>query len=199
MPYDDEFYARYADYLGEPSVRRAHDWAFSIATSNPNFKQVIDLGCGQCQEFTQTRPNYYVGFDLNPGELATALTLPLDYRSIDWADPQTRFICRSATAFVSLFSTEITAPVAENYDFYEGLFAQLPNLQAGLVSGFYYADERQYNNPVREAGDILSYQTLEAPEAVLSHVFREFRIVMPVPSKMFGPVVWEVWKFFSRR
>lgn len=199
MPYNDDFYSLYQDYLFESSVRKAHDWIFGTIARSTDFKNVIDLGCGEFQEFRRTFPDKYVGIDVNPFDTSVSEILHLDYRQIDWSDQLIRHICRFATGFVSLFSTEITAPVANNYALYERLFNELPNLRVGLVSGFYYTDEREGQNPVMEAGGICSYQTLESPERVVSGIFTEKRIVMPVPSKMFGPDVWEVWKIFERR
>jgi len=52
---------------------------------------------------------------------------------------------------------------------------------------------------VEEAGELKSYQTLEHPEDVISDIFTEKRVIIPAPSKMFGPDVYEVWKFFERK
>jgi hypothetical protein len=100
--------------------------------------------------------------------------------------------------FVSLFSVENTAPYKTNYKFYEWLFTSHPQMQMGLTAGFYYSDKKQYN-PITEAGDIMSFQTTEAMEDVVSPVFHEYRLTLPVPSKLFGPNVYEVWKFFHRK
>ncbi|NCN51545.1 hypothetical protein GW931_00875 [archaeon] len=45
----------------------------------------------------------------------------------------------------------------------------------------------------------MSYQTLENIEDVFSEVFSEMRTLLPVPSKMFGKDVFEVWKYFERK
>jgi hypothetical protein len=198
--YSAEFYAAYARYLKEPEVRKAHNFIFSLAWSLRVFREVIDLGCGQSQELL----NYgqaprYVGIDRNVTENYSFCHLirPGDYRQIEsWRDIAEK--CR-LKAFVSLFSSEITAPYRTNYKFYSRIFAET-NLKAGLVSGFYYG-KRKGQNPVREAGGVVSYQTLESIEAAerVSVGFTEKRIIMPVPSKMFGPDVVEVWKIFERK
>jgi hypothetical protein len=188
MPYDDEFYQRYEEYLQEPVVRAAHDWVFDIAMSNPAFQDVVDFGCGRSREFRlYARHRSYTGVDLDD-----TARVRLDYRGMDLAQ-----LHPGITAFVSLFSTEITAPPLENCRFYERVFQEMPHIQAGLVAGFYY-DGKRNTNPVVETGGIISYQTLELPSEVSSLYFSEKRIVMHVPSRMFGQDVYEVWKFFKR-
>lgn len=192
MPYDETFFELYREYLNEPSVRAAHDEVFRIAQAlDPAFGAVIDFGCGRWHEFRNyASPHSYLGVDTVGGESVHSRCA--DYRTMDLSS-----LPSGATAFVSLFSTEITAPWEENRHFYERVFAALPNVRAGLVSGFYYAD-RRFDNPVQETGGIVSWQTLETPEESSSDAYFEARLILPVPSKLFGPTVYEVWKFFSR-
>jgi hypothetical protein len=198
MGYDDDFYKAYMDYLSEATVRQAHDWIFALSLTDPNFQNVVDFGCGKFNEFLRyARPKSYVGIDLNVSqEENSGRLIQADYRKIDnltsLISPDTPL------AFVSLFSTEITAPTEENYELYERIFTELPTIQSGLVSGFYYAGKTG-QNPIKEAGDIVSYQTLERIEDVASDRFTERRIILPVPSQMFGEDVFEVWKFFARK
>ena len=195
MAYDESFYKAYTEYLQEPTVREAHDWVFGLIKEDYSFDNVVDFGCGRSQEFyNHYRPRYYLGVDenlddnLNEPGFRFAL-LKEDYRAkTNW---------EGMRAFVSLFSCEITAPVNENYIYYMQLFKDTPSLGAGLVSGFYYA-KRMGSNPVKEAGGLLSWQTLEPINYVKNTVFSEKRIYMPVPSKMFGDDVVEVWKIFTR-
>jgi hypothetical protein len=190
MSYDDKFYQRYEAYLQEQVVREAHDWVFQVARLNPAFQNVVDFGCGRSREFRLfTRHLSYIGIDLDE-----TARVRLDYRTMDLDQ-----IPSDTTAFVSLFSSEITAPPMENELFYRRIFRDLPNIQAGLVAGFYYADQKN-TNPVVETGGVVSYQTLEPMEAhVESLRFTERRIMMHVPSEMFGEHVYEVWRFFERR
>jgi hypothetical protein len=198
MGYDDSFYNSYARYLKEPSVRRAHDAVLRITKLNPAFTNVVDLGCGQFNEFLHhRRPKRYLGIDLNVNEKETATRTLVsgDYRALD-------LVCelveqQGNTAFVSLFSSEITAEHSVNYRFYEELFRRLPSVKYGLVSGFYYWNSKD-KNPIGETGGIQSYQTLEPIENVMSEVFHETRISLPAPSIMFGPDVIEVWKLLER-
>jgi SAM-dependent methyltransferase len=197
--YQDGFYERYErDYIPDHKVREAHNWIFSIARQNPSFRRVVDLGCGKSQEFRRfLGPSQYVGIDNSP---ATAdlvrddyrIDYRLDYRTIDWQG-----FPLGVTAFVSLFSSEITAGPAANYELYERIMLH-DTIRAGLVSGFYYTD-RRHENPVVEEGGVTSFQTLEDIESVRSELFEERRIYLPVPSPMFGPNVIEVWKFFTKR
>ncbi|NCN51544.1 hypothetical protein GW931_00870 [archaeon] len=46
------------------------------------------------------------------------------------------------TSFVSLFSSEIIAPFEENYKFYERIFKEIPSVNGGLVSGFFYKNKK---------------------------------------------------------
>ncbi len=194
MSYSEQFFQLYAEYLKEPTVRAAHDWVFKIAGLDPAFEKVLDLGCGMCQEWlVYGPPCEYRGVDVVIGQHPQFVT-QLNYRG---KALEAKFT--EATAFVSLFSSEITDTPKLNSCFYRSLFYQRPALQAGLVSGFYYTDMRD-QNPVRETGGIWSYQTLHAiEEHSLDPELVERRIVLPVPSKLFGPNVIEVWRFFDRR
>lgn len=188
--YTEEFHAAfYGSYLHEPTVRGAHDWVFSLVKSHPAFQCVIDLGCGLREFGRHTKPSVYIGMDtLELGQL-----LHGDYR-----DPDALGVINGASAFVSLFSSEITAPAEDNRALYERIFRQCLNIEAGLVSGFYYVS-RKCEPVVGEAGGIQSYQTLDAIEDYESELFTEKRITLPVPSKAFGQDVIEVWKLFERR
>lgn len=196
MPYDDAFYQAYTAYLNEPTVREAHDWIFSIPEINPYFDNVVDLGCGRSLEFwNYADPAFYTGIDQNG--LADDHVWREDYRTFDYSK-----LCRptwpvNPTAFVSLFSSEITAPFEENYDLYNRIFAECPSIQAGLVSGFFYEGYIAIN-PIPETGGIISFQTLEPIHVPKRDGYTERRITLHVPSKMFGPDVWEVWKLFYR-
>ena len=198
MGYDKDFYLMYQDYLTEPNVRASHNWIFAIAKLNSNFQNVVDFGCGAFNEFSvYGKPQSYLGIDINAAPEANRKLVKADYRN---AGNLTELIGHKSfhTAFVSLFSTEITAYKQENYKFYERVFKELSTINSGLVSGFYYANKKDIN-PLGETGGLLSYQTLENPEDISSSLFTEKRIILPVPSKMFGQDVFEVWKFFDRK
>lgn len=201
MPYDTSFYESYKKYLLEPSVRQAHDWIFEICGLNAHYRKVVDLGCGVCQEFDYyTQPEKYFGVDLNVDDcylkgLGREITVR-KYNSRNrnlWNE-----LPFKPTAFVSLFSLEITATAYDNYYFYDEIFSNNENIKAGLVSGFYYFNKKN-ENPVEEVGGIFSFQSLDSPEDFVSKWFVEKRIILPVPSKMFGEDVYEVWKFFDRK
>jgi len=198
MVYDQSFYQAYKSYLAEATVRRAHDWLLKIASDNPDFKNVVDFGCGEFNEFlVHGRPEKYIGVDVNVSSQDTKQrVIHADYRN---AANLAKLIQPDApTAFVSLFSTEITAPFEDNYCFYERIFRDIPTIRSGLVSGFYY-ESKKGQNPIGETGGIQSYQTLENIEDVSSDTFEERRVILPVPSAMFGQDVFEIWKFFEKR
>jgi hypothetical protein len=165
---------------------------------NLYFQNVVDFGCGRFKEFlVYAKPEEYTGIDINISQdyLNPICFIKADYRKIKkFSD----FISPNITSFVSLFSTEITAPREDNYKFYERIFNELPSIQLGLVSGFYYSG-RKNQNPIVETGGVVSFQTLDNVEDVTSDIFTEKRVILPVPSEMFGKDVFEVWKFFARK
>lgn len=199
-PYGDEFYLQYEAYLKEESVRKAHDWVFSLLSED--FEQVVDLGCGKSREFYYNAfSRRYIGIDKNADPVKHN-SWAGNYRDIDVLkaafDRAVGEQFYLPTAFVSLFSTEITANEEENYRFYDLLFTTFPTFKSGLVSGFYYSRKKN-RSLVYEPGGVYSYQTLESLEDVPSRIFSEKRITLHVPSKMFGDDVYEVWKIFERR
>lgn len=101
-------------------------------------------------------------------------------------------------AFVSLFSVECFHSTPEKYEFYEKIFKTFSTIEFGLVGGFFY-EGRRGEEKVGETGNIVSYQTIEKPWKYTSNWFTEFRMHIRTPSKMFGPDVVEVWKFFIRK
>ena len=196
MGYDPDFYNAYKAYLNESTVRKAHGFVFKLALTNPDFQNVLDFGCGMFNEFfVHANPQRYIGIDVNvPTESGEKRLIQADYRNM----PLTDLTCHSPTAFVSLFSTEITAPADENYTFYEKIFRELPTVNSGLVGGFYYVSKK-HQNPIKETGGVVSYQTLDNIEDVRSDVFDEKRLTLAVPNQMFGQDVYEVWKFLERK
>lgn len=198
MAYDNSFYEAYENYLKEDSVRQAHDWIFRVISNDWKFNNVVDLGCGKSKEFFQYAcSNRYFGIDLNVGN-DDQYDIKADYRLFNFKKLDDLRPLMMPSAFVSLFSSEITASTQENYRLYEKIFNEVPNIDRGLVSGFFYA-KRKKEQIVSETGDIQSYQTLEDINVVVSNVFSEKRIILPVPSKMFGDDVFEVWKIFERK
>lgn len=180
--YDQEFYGAYREYLREPGVRSVHDWVFDVFVQHVGHQWtsgVVDLGCG-LQEFgsyvRDLTPWCYIGLDKN------------GYPSWDFADP-----VPEADIFVSLFAAECVLGPAK-YEFYKRAFAE-SGAEYGLVSGFYYRG-REHETLIPETGGIVSYQTVE-PQPMHSE-FREWRLVVSCPSRMFGPDVVEVWKILER-
>lgn len=207
MPYDEDFFTAYRAYLEEPSVRAAHSTAFR--TFQAHFDQhetrgmvpsVIDLGCGQAHEFRNYADwDMYLGVDLDPGPETGNFLMRADYRSAEFLQMiGGHEVTAELDTFVSLFSAECSAPYRENMSFYEGVFEKIPQLQFGLVAGFYYPSQKHLAK-VGEAGGIESWQTLEPIENGRSEVFDEFRLAIPCPSSMFGAEVIEVWRIFTAK
>ncbi len=206
MSYNKDFYSEYEKYLSEPRVRNVHDqmFAFFDVFAKPKSQCVIDLGCGRSLEYHRHQPWSYYGFDVNA-------TVEVDYvfgretsrtTSLDYRENTNKIIDigknKKAGKFVSLFSSEITAPPEENKCLYEGLFRNIPSLEFGMVSGFYYADKKNHLIVV-ETGGVKSWQTLSSIEDSVSDVYDEIRLYAECPSEMFGEDVVEVWRFLSRK
>jgi hypothetical protein len=192
VPYDDAFYRRYQAYLEEPRVREAHGFALETFALAASPGAVIDVGCGRSQEYRRYGSYViYRGIDLNHADPK----LRVDYRDVDALMPVVKE--HAPDAFVSLFSTEITAPPGENTRLYRNLF-DVDTIRYGLVAGFYYASCRGDVNPVEETGGIVSWQTLHPIEEQWAEEYGETRITLPVPSEMFGDDVVEVWRIFHR-
>lgn len=198
MSYDNkDFWSQYQDYLEE--VRPRHAYVIDTLLNGMLKKRLhlLDLGCGKCREAKSLiNPGLYFGVDqvFEPDE--TTLGRKLDYRKdgeyiADW-------IPFPPNCFSSFFSAEITAPPEENYLLYENIFRTFPSIGWGIVSGFFYGN-RKNQKTVTETGGLTSYQTIENPADFISKTFEEGRFVFPVPSKMFGPDVYEVWKLLVRR
>jgi len=198
VAYDDDFYKLYEGYVLEPRVRERHDHVLRMLSAGMGGGNVADIGCGRYQEFRRHGDyEYYAGYDANHVDP----DYRLDYRNVDLLVKKLRILPLDADFFVSLFSTEITAPPQENRDFYHALFERVPSLKWGVVSGFYYASSGMDENPIEEAGGIVSWQTLLPVDhwEMSTHLFRETRVTLEVPSTMFGEDVVEVWRLLERR
>jgi hypothetical protein len=197
MAYDQDFYKAYADYLVEPRVRIVHDRILQTVSASSAFRRIVDLGCGQGNEFFHHgRPDLYVGVDHNAAaaDVAGFKTIAGDYRNPnDVAKLTSQF---NLSAAVSLFSIECTAPASENRAYYEALFDSA-NVKAILAGGFYY-EHAKGQETVGEAGGLISYQTHENI-ANPSDKFNEVRIAVPCPSTLFGEDVMEVWRLLQRK
>lgn len=197
MAYDQDFYKAYAAYLVEPRVRAVHDRILQTVSASPAFRRVVDLGCGQGNEFFHYgKPDLYVGVDHNASsnDAPGFKTMAADYRSPDDVAKLTKQFNLSAA--VSLFSIECTAPANENRAYYEALFEKA-NVTAILAGGFYYEHAKGLET-VGEAGGLISYQTHETIENP-SEQFSEVRIAVPCPSTLFGEDVMEVWRLLQRK
>jgi hypothetical protein len=201
MSYNQEFFEKYQNYLLEPIVRMTHDdifrnfyilckgeeptWQTLICNHIP--VNVVDLGCGLCQEFKRYGwYNKYLGVDK---------IVETDHDRVQF-DYLKFKIPTYNNMFVSLFSTECCLSADEKYAFYRDKFKD-GNMKHGLVSGFYYKD-RIDQEKVEEAGGLVSYQTIEDQKKYQCKEFIEFRSLIEVPSELFGPDVVEVWKFFIK-
>lgn len=204
--YSKNFYDIYREHLSEPIVRHTHDTMFNLFDRLfPYYAgdvRVIDFGCGTC-EFDKHHINHtnYLGIDNSP-EAGTDLRPKSqlvfeDFLENGWH----KSLDFNPTAFVALFSTEISLPTQSRYDFYKKVFLDFPSIQIGMVSGFYY-DDKRFEPIVGEksnAGTFTVYQTIEQQALVQNNIFEELRCYKNVPSKLWGEQLVEVWKFFIRK
>ena len=196
MPYDENFYRRYREYLQEPIVRGNHDHVFSLFASLllPDSPRVVDLGCGIGEYRTYDRSHAeYVGIDLNDTGSVTPF-IQADYLRLGFAD----LLPFPPNAFISLFSIDCCHTAEKKYDLYNRIFSAFPAVKCGLIGGFFY-ESRRGQETVSEAEEIVSYQTIEDPSLYISDLFTELRIHLRTPSKMFGDDVIEVWKLLVRK
>ena len=194
MAYDESFYKLYSNYLEEKIVRRNHDLVFKYFQNfaqNSDFS-VIDLGCGLGEYSAYGHYVFYAGVDLNSAGRVNNF-IKADYHDLKFIQD----LSFKPRIFVSLFSIECCHSVKDKYAFYEKIFAEIPSIEFGLVSGFFYESKRQLET-VGETGDIVSHQTIEDPSVHISNLFSELRIYLKTPSKMFSEDVIEVWKILSR-
>jgi hypothetical protein len=192
------FYEQYARYLIDPKVREAHDPVLQVVSCFPLFRRVIDLGCGQGNEFLRYgRPEFYVGMDSNALSIngQDRMTITADYRD-NLALISETVRRHRLNAAVSLFSIEVTAPAARNKDFYERLFRETP-VQMILTSGIFYSDKLG-EEKVGETGGLTSYQTFSDAEDRHSPVYHQTQIAVPCPSDMFGRTDIDVWCLLQR-
>lgn len=196
--YNTDFYQAYENYLIEPVVREAHDWSLKALAGHKSFDRVVDLGCGRSQEFNRYhRPKHYLGIDLEVESNSDVALLKGDYQSLDTDTDFWRAVINfKPTAFVSLFSSELTRSWPCNLALYVKLFEICPTLTHGLVSGLYYADKK--DQPTIEAAGGITHQVLESLDEVHHPMFEERRTTLYAPSEMFGNE-YEVWKLFIRK
>ena len=195
MAYDAAFFKAYLDYLAEPQVRKNHDRIFRawFERLSPTLLKTVDLGCGTGEFFEHGYSSEYVGIDVIPRVDRQAQCIAANYLDVPTWKPQLTF---QPNCFVSLFSAEPMLPPNERYRFYARMFNEFPSLKFGMSAGFYY-DDRAQLDVVGETGGITSHQTIEPLGAFNIPDVDEERLVLRTPSKMFGPGVVEVWKFFT--
>lgn len=194
----DVFWEAYREYVA--SSQELHAWMCSTLMSrylkyNSQPKLAYDLGCGRCREGRRVFPA--VSMIATDTDASVRPDRVIDYRDLDSIAKS--MSSNAADSFVSMFSVEISAPPAENNEYYLELFRRVPSLRCGLSYGFYYSD-RRHDEQVNEAeagineGD--AYQTigdLIAPQHLV-----ETRLSARNPSKLFGPNVVDVARFFFR-
>jgi len=154
----------------------------------------MDLGCGIGEYATYDQHHAaYVGIDLNNTGSITHF-VQVDYLKLDFGN----LLPFLPNAFISLFSIECFHSAKNKYTLYNRLFSAFPTVKCGLVGGFFY-ESRRNQETVSEAGEIVSYQTIEDPSLHISDLFTELRIYIRTPSQMFGNDVVEVWKLLVRK
>lgn len=202
MSYNSEYFSKYQKYLDEDVVRNQHDMIFDMFQTFAQPERVLDLGCGGCCEY-ELYGNYveYIGVEIEKSIVDQLKEIDIKIFNLNYRDENFLNEIYSkhdllADTFISLFSSELTAHHSDNIKLYEKLFSS--GFQHGLVSGIYYKNKKDIN-PVLEVGDIYSWQTLGSVENYDSNVYSTVLIQLPVPSKMFGDDVIEVWKMMRKK
>lgn len=195
---EDDFYAAYRKYLAHPVVRQVHDEMFRDFTQlQRRVGGIVDLGCATCEfgHYLEGSAYSYAGIDLN---LTGAPAGRFFLFKGDYTSDAMRPAIDSATAFVSLFSTEIHYPYRERQAFYRSLFDLHPKMKAGMVSGLVY-DGHETEPEYTERLGFRVYQSVEPAVADETLPYHEFRCLRRVPPGMFGDSFTEVWKIFIRK
>lgn len=196
MPWDNEFYAKYAEHLQEWLVKHTHFnmyWNFTNFVGNYEPISIIDFGCGTGEIMTcLPREVNYFGIDKNK------VNENLPHMIGDFTDPS--FEPRPPfvpNAFISVFASEIVWNAEDKYKFYHEVFRKYPKIRVGLVAGVYYLGNE--NDLTKEEDGFTIHQSVEKQQDWISDDFEEHRSYHKVPSKLWGPNVVEVWKILLRK
>ncbi len=188
-----EFWNEYEGYVQEslPRHLNARDQLMATRANNRPYGVVLDLGCGRLKE---ARDLFSVAFevDSDPAANPDAVVNYRDTAALALKLPS----MKGVDGFTSLFSAECTGTIEANQELYEWLFKTFKTLKFGVVAGFYYrGKEAQFT--VEETGGLTSYQSVGPLSK--STLYKETRLQIEAPSKLFGPDVIEVWKLLERR
>lgn len=195
---DQSFWDKYGEYLKE--VRDKHRNAVrALECLVPGMGRnqiILDLGCGQFSEAKDLLMQQvsYFGVDAQGPERED--TSVLNYRS-DTKQLDLLMKAMKPTLVTSLFSSEITALPMENAQLYHHILNTCPTVSWLLLAGFYYTD-KTHSLRVEETGGLQSYQTLDLLGTDPHKLNELARVYVPVPSKLFGPNVVEVWRVIGR-
>ena len=85
----------------------------------------------------------------------------------------------------------------DNNAFYEALFRDT-DVNAILVSGFYYKDKKGQETVKEEEAGLVSYQTSSIIDRPDTKWFHETRVEIPCPSNLFGEKPVEVYRLLQR-
>jgi len=201
MSYSDPgFWEAYEQYLkgAMPIHQKTVDMLVGDVVGEFDIEVLFDLGCGLFREAETIIPweTSYKGFDQ---VLPEGHPYRLDYRAEEgvFVNPQLIEYMNQdkADTFCSFFSSECTESFVVNHSMYREIFKQVPTMQWGIVSGFYYSN-RIHEYCVEEAGGIRSWQSNQ--DLYGGDFFKETRVLIRNPSIMFGDDVVEVWRLLER-
>lgn len=199
---DQDFWAKYADYVKENINRHAE----AIEQLGGFLSPLLDFGCGKVMEGVQLvigkSPKYYRGIDTDPLEGAhdgsrVIATIKADYRTdLKKIKAQLTHDKFNPSMGISFFSIEPTAHNSDNEQLYHEIFKTFPTMQRFISAGFYYESKKDLFF-VEEPGGIRSHQSNSSP--MRSDTLHEYRLLERGPSTLYGADVIEVWRFFTRK
>lgn len=207
--YTEQFFQSYRDYLQEPTVVARHRFAINALIGlDDDSRIVVDVGCGLGEYLLHQRSykpkDRYWGLDKCAAYLRTypdgRRIAPVDITNIHDVDTVLRTIVSADFRFntlISLFALELLQDAEKNQQWYEHTFMAYPHLNQILVSGIYY--ESKCDQEIVQEACGPSYQSIAPIHTRKSQYYYESRLTLPVPSKMFGQDVYEVWKLLDRQ
>ena len=98
---------------------------------------------------------------------------------------------------ISLFALDVIMPQTEANALVKRLLA-IDGVLSVISAGFYYDDGRRDQESVEETHGLVSYQ-MPRGRFLDPEQYRETRMEIPAPSKLFGPTAVEVFRCVTKK
>lgn len=187
---DDEFWLRYEGFVKESFDRHEKAIFCLLDSMRPVHSQVVDLGCGRVKESAR----FFSNVVLTDKEPSDGCDFKLDYMDSEALESLLNEV--NPAGVVSFFSIELTHLPRVNERLYGEIFRTCKSVEWILSAGIYYA-HKPISPTVYEAGGLLSWQSIGP--VLNTETFTETRLLVPAPSKLFGPYPVEVWRLLERK